>query len=212
MPEFIPTPFEMIILNSPPRFLNEILKEQKKKIQRKKYYAENIESRRAKRKEYYYKNIEQEREKGRKYYQDNIEMCREKNNKRKEENREVINEKARKYAKDHPEKIRERMKKYRNKYPEKEKQRKRDWEKKNPDKHIKSKRKTAWKERGLNMENFEEIYQIYLSTSHCDLCGVELTEDQVNTKTTRCMDHSHVTGEFRNIVCCSCNSRLPQNT
>ena len=65
MPEFIPTPFEMIIFNSPPKYLNEILKKEKKRIQRKIYY---------------YKNIEQEREKGRKYYQDNIEMCREKNN------------------------------------------------------------------------------------------------------------------------------------
>ena len=50
------------------------------------------------------------------------------------------------------------------------------------------------------------------NTKSCDLCGIELTIDKIMTKTTRCVDHSHITNLFRNVVCHSCNAKLPKGT
>ena len=57
-----------------------------------------------------------------------------------------------------------------------------------------------WKKLGLIMDNFEEIYNNYIIATHCDLCGLKFK----NTR-ERQMDHCHETGQFRNIVCRSCN-------
>jgi len=58
-----------------------------------------------------------------------------------------------------------------------------------------------WKKLGLIMDNFEEIYNNYIIATHCDLCGLKFK----NTR-ERQMDHCHETGQFRNIVCRSCNA------
>lgn len=61
-----------------------------------------------------------------------------------------------------------------------------------------------WKNSGLiiDEEDLESLYYMYIYATHCELCDKEFP----NTK-DRCMDHSHETGEFRNIVCTSCNLR-----
>ena len=123
-------------------------------------------------------------------------------------NWEKQRERNRKYRENNPDKIKEVNKKYREDNPEKERERNRIYKLNNP----KKQKKNDWKRHGLNMEHFEEIYEIYMITTHCDLCGVELTVDKKVTKTTKCMDHSHVTGEFRNIICHWCNTKLPRNT
>ena len=70
---------------------------------------------------------------------------------------------------------------------------------------IKSNRICHCKSYGLVCEDVDVLYQHYLDTTHCDNCDVVLTYDKRNTSTTKCMDHCHVTGEFRNILCHSCN-------
>ena len=59
-----------------------------------------------------------------------------------------------------------------------------------------------WKKFGLieSDEQIEFIYTDYIYGIHCDLCG----EFYKNTR-DRQMEHDHETGEFRNIVCRSCN-------
>ena len=62
-----------------------------------------------------------------------------------------------------------------------------------------------WKSSGVIHQNFDELYEKYINTEYCELCNIKLTEDKKTTKTTRVLDHDHESGEFRNIICHSCN-------
>jgi hypothetical protein len=68
-------------------------------------------------------------------------------------------------------------------------------------KYHKTMTKASWKKLGLNMDNFEKIYQKYIYATHCELCN-----KQFKTSKDRQMEHDHNTKEFRNIVCNSCNA------
>ena len=70
----------------------------------------------------------------------------------------------------------------------------------------KSYRISHWKTTGLIHPDYNELYERYINTSNCERCNVILTEDKRRTLTTRCMDHDHATGLFRNIVCHGCNA------
>ena len=64
-----------------------------------------------------------------------------------------------------------------------------------------------WKKRGLILhedETIDMIYERYLSTIQCETCNVVLEGNGANQK---CMDHCHITGHFRNILCKACNSK-----
>jgi len=103
--------------------------------------------------------------------------------------------------------------KYKEDY-EKRKEYHREYRKKNKEKiaeydqtpaRKKSHRIYYWKRRGVICDDWDVLYERYLNTEFCELCNIKLTEDKVNTKTTRCLDHDHNTGEFRNVVCWLCN-------
>jgi len=66
------------------------------------------------------------------------------------------------------------------------------------------KRKTLdnWKRAGLVHDNPEALYDEYIYSTNCDLCG-----EFYKSSNDRQMEHSHETGEFRNFVCQSCNQR-----
>ena len=93
-----------------------------------------------------------------------------------------------------------------------------EWRKKNKEKNKeyhkeysqtpagkKTMRICDWKRHGVIHHNFDELYEKFIQTELCELCNVKLTEDKTTTKTTRCLDHCHSTGEFRNVLCNSCN-------
>lgn len=69
-------------------------------------------------------------------------------------------------------------------------------------KKHKSITKYSWKRKGLitTKEEFEAIYNKYIYATNCDLC-----DTQFKNTMERHMEHDHKNGEFRNIVCRSCN-------
>tara|TARA_R110000787_G_C13122428_1_gene414997 strand:- start:118 stop:534 length:417 start_codon:yes stop_codon:yes gene_type:complete len=120
-------------------------------------------------------------------------------------------------------------------YNLKNRERKKEWRLKNKDKikekdrlyYLKNKEKVAqqkkeyhqspegkkslrisrWRQRGVMCDDWDALYQKYLDTHLCELCSCPLTEDTISTSTTRCLDHCHDSGLFRNVLCWGCNVR-----
>jgi|TARA_R100000081_G_scaffold79485_1_gene46277 hypothetical protein len=59
-----------------------------------------------------------------------------------------------------------------------------------------------WKHKGLICDNYDQVYQLWLDSTHCDKCGRDYNG------TIKCMDHCHTTGAFRAIVCSKCNNNM----
>ena len=76
------------------------------------------------------------------------------------------------------------------------------------EKILKLGRKNKWINRfGVKFdseEEFEAVYERYISTWYCDLCNCELHEGNVGSG-KKTLDHDHATGNFRNILCNKCN-------
>ena len=112
------------------------------------------------------------------------------------------------YQKEHYEKNKEKRKEYQRQYRKNNKDKIKQYNQKS---HVKkTMRISQWKHNGIISDNFDGLYEKYINTEYCELCSVKLTEDKITTKTTRCLDHDHETGEFRNILCHSCNLKLPR--
>lgn len=72
-------------------------------------------------------------------------------------------------------------------------------------KYHKTRTKYMWKQYGLITDNFDELYNRYINSSQCEKC-----KTPYKNRKDRHMDHCHLTGEFRNILCHKCNTMEQQ--
>ena len=118
-------------------------------------------------------------------------------------NKEKRNEDSREYYQKNKEEIKIKKKEYNDEHKEERCEKQKLYRK--TEAGVKSERTSRWRHRGLKGD-IDEIYEIYKNTEECDNCGIKLIVGGINQCNTKVMDHSHITGEFRNILCISCNS------
>ena len=78
------------------------------------------------------------------------------------------------------------------------------------DANKKSKRICKWKLAGVKHPDFNELHDIWKAATNCDDCDIILAESGINGANRKCLDHDHITGLFRGIVCHACNGRRYQ--
>ena len=69
-----------------------------------------------------------------------------------------------------------------------------------------------WRKRGLLLkegQTYKDIYSYVMSIERCERCGINFDDDIHNNK--RCMDHNHMTGHFRQVLCQTCNRTIESN-
>ncbi len=163
-----------------------------------------------KRKEYDKKYREQNREK----IKETKKIYREKNKEKRLEyekkNREKILEQQKNYYEKNKEKILEYQKKYKKKWRENNMEKRLEYEKKYREENHMKVMISNWKYRGLKSDDYESVYNLVMGTEKCDGCDCILTDNKPRTSTSRCMDHDHETGEFRAVLCHSCNLKQPR--
>jgi len=82
-----------------------------------------------------------------------------------------------------------------------------EYNRNNKEKRHRTQTKSRWKQYGVITDNFDDLYDYYMKTKNCELCSIELTTGK-RSNTSKCLDHCHETGKFRNIVCHSCNCKM----
>lgn len=144
-------------------------------------------------KQYREQNKEKVAEYMKEYYQKNKEKLAEQNKKYYEKNKEKMKEWSAEYAKQYYEENKEKIAEQHREYNKTEQGKK-------------SSRITNWKRTGVVSDNFDALYEYFINCKNCEECKIELTQNsKYNTATTRCCDHDHETGLFRNVLCLACN-------
>jgi len=111
-------------------------------------------------------------------------------------------QKQKEYHERNKERILQYQKQYYNKNKEKITEQKKEY--KQTEAGKKSNRIKSWKYMGVISDDYESLYEYYLNVEFCELCNVELVEGRYGNN-KKCLDHDHITGEFRNVLCCWCN-------
>ena len=66
-----------------------------------------------------------------------------------------------------------------------------------------------WRSNGLILkegQTYKDIYSYVMSIERCERCGINF-DDEIRSQ-LRCMDHSHATGYFRQVLCHNCNRTI----
>jgi len=109
---------------------------------------------------------------------------------------------AKKYAQKNKEKINKKSSEWRKNNPEKSLEIQRKYRKKNREKYkLYEKVRNLKRNYNMSLEEFNILKQ----DNHCRICRNEFTEIGF---TSAVVDHSHITGKVRSLLCGSCNSLL----
>jgi len=126
-----------------------------------------------------------------------------------EEKRERHNARAKIYREKNKQKIKEsrdNSKEYYKAYREKNKEKLSEYYK--TPIVVKTRTLYKWKLRGLICPDVDSLYCRYINAKNCELCNIPFGVKGDGTRSFRCMDHNHSNGQFRNILCCTCNLNL----
>jgi glutamate synthase domain-containing protein 3 len=78
----------------------------------------------------------------------------------------------------------------------------------NKERRAVSLRINQWKYKGVKSDDFKALNDHYMASTHCADCDVEFSgKFGDGLGAFRCLDHCHITGEFRDVVCTGCNLR-----
>ena len=124
----------------------------------------------------------------REYNQNNKEHLAEYKREYRKNNKEHMDSKQREYNQNNKEQVAEYQREYSKIYSQTP-----------AGKKLKTMNK--WRYRGVINVN-EEMYNNYIATTRCDCCLKEFSCSR-----DRCLDHDHETGEFRWVICQSCNNK-----
>ena len=133
---------------------------------------------------YYQNNKEKKNEQMREWYQNNKEKLAEYKREYYQNNKEKLAEYKREYDQNNKEKVAEYHKIYGLTPAGK-----------------KVNMMANWRKRGVKNVN-EEMYNHYIATTHCECCLKEFSSSY-----DRCLDHDHESGEYRWVICQSCNNK-----
>ena len=134
---------------------------------------------------------EQQKEYNRQYYLANKDKIKSNVKKYTENNKELVKEYQKQYFIDNREHLEKEHKVYNKQYSQTEQGKK-------------MKRISKWRSRGIICDDFDILYEYYLSVNECENCGIVLCEG-VFGNNKRVLDHDHKTGLFRNVLCNGCN-------
>jgi len=111
------------------------------------------------------------------------------------EYRQANKEKIKEQQKEYREANKEKIKEYQKKYYEANKQKKKEYKKEynQTENGKKSNRISDWKSNGVISDDFNALYNKYINTNECELCGTCLTNKKH-------LDHC------QNIICGVCNT------
>ena len=75
---------------------------------------------------------------------------------------------------------------------------------------IKIKKINHWIAQGILCFDWDLLYDLFLKTTNCEFCNVELTTGIPMSSTTKCLDHNHDINDrfnIRGVLCHSCNNK-----
>ena len=147
---------------------------------------------------------ERKKESNKKYNEANKEY----NKKYREANKEKLKEKEKKYKEANKQKIKEQKKEYYEKNKQKIIERVKEYYQ--TDNGKKSHRIAVWKSIGVKSDDYDALYEKYINTNECELCSISIISGKGLTGKKH-LDHCHMTGEFRNILCGDCNVHIMRN-